>query len=64
MSKFTAFRCPSDLLRRAKLAAESERRSLSNYIIYVLEEDLLRRAVEHYDPAKRQQYLHRPTDAS
>jgi hypothetical protein len=49
MSKYTAFRCPNDLLRRAKLVADGERRSLSNYIIWLLEQDLIRRAMRDHE---------------
>lgn len=49
MSKYTAFRCPNDLLRRAKLVADGERRSLSNYIIWLLEQDLVRRAMRDHE---------------
>jgi hypothetical protein len=59
MSKYTAFRCPTDLLRRAKRVADSERRSLSNYIIWLLEEDLIRRAMrEHEAQEQTRQRLH------
>jgi hypothetical protein len=55
MSKYTAFRCPNDLLRRAKLVADGERRSLSNYIIWLLEQDLIRRAVREHEQASESQ---------
>jgi hypothetical protein len=54
MSKYTAFRCPNDLLRRAKLVADGERRSLSNYIIWLLEQDLIRRAVREHEASESQ----------
>jgi hypothetical protein len=38
-SKYTAFRCPVDLLEKAKVRAEAERRSLSNYLICLIEKD-------------------------
>lgn len=38
MSKYTAFRCPLDIHEAAKKKAKAERRSLSNYIIRLLEE--------------------------
>lgn len=41
MSKYTAFRCPDDLLAKAKVKAASDRRSLSNYIIMLIEKDTL-----------------------
>lgn len=40
MSKYTAFRCPEDLLELAKLKARKDRRSLSNYIITLIERDV------------------------
>jgi hypothetical protein len=49
MSKYTAFRCQNDLFRRAKLVADGERRSLSNYIIWLLEQDLIRRALRDHE---------------
>ena len=39
MSKYTAFRCPDDLLAKAKIKAEAQRRSLSNYLITIIEKD-------------------------
>ena len=39
-TKYTAFRCPEDILEAAKKRAKAERRSLSNYIICILEEQL------------------------
>ena len=38
-SKYTAFRCPEDLLRKAKLRAKRDRRSLSNYLITLIDRD-------------------------
>lgn len=40
MSKYTAFRCPEDLLELAKIKAKKDRRSLSNYIITLIEKDV------------------------
>lgn len=40
MSKYTAFRCPEDLLELAKTKAKRDRRSLSNYIITLIERDV------------------------
>ena len=40
MSKYTAFRCPEDLLELAKAKAAKQRRSLSNYIITLIERDV------------------------
>lgn len=39
-SKYTAFRCPEDLLNKAKLRAKRERRSLSNYLITLIDRDV------------------------
>lgn len=39
-SKYTAFRCPEDLLELAKVKARKDRRSLSNYIITLIERDV------------------------
>ena len=39
-SKYTAFRCPEDLLRKAKLRAKRDRRSLSNYLITLIDRDV------------------------
>jgi len=40
MTRYTAFRCPEDLLEKAKARARRERRSLSNYIITLIEKDV------------------------
>ena len=40
MSKYTAFRCPEDLLAKAKVKAAGNFRSLSNYIITLMDKDL------------------------
>ena len=40
MTRYTAFRCPEDLLEKAKARAREERRSLSNYIITLIERDV------------------------
>lgn len=40
MSKYTAFRCPDDLLAKAKVKALRDRRSLSNYLITLIEKDV------------------------
>ena len=39
-SKYTAFRCPEDLLEKAKVRAKRERRSLSNYLITLIDKDV------------------------
>lgn len=39
-SRYTAFRCPEDLLRKAKIKARRDRRSLSNYLITLIEKDV------------------------
>ena len=46
MSKYTAFRCPEDLLELAKIKAKKDRRSLSNYIITLIEKDVQDEAIE------------------
>ena len=38
-SKYTAFRCPEDLLVKAKVKAARDRRSLSKYLIILIEKD-------------------------
>ncbi len=38
-TKYTAFRCPLDVLAVAKLKAKKQRRSLSNYIITLIERE-------------------------
>jgi predicted HicB family RNase H-like nuclease len=43
-SRYTAFRCPEDLLEKAKIKARKDRRSLSNYLITLIEKD-----VQDYD---------------
>jgi hypothetical protein len=40
MTHYTAFRCPQDLLDKAKSKAKDDRRSLSNYIITLIEKDV------------------------
>ena len=40
MSKYTAFRCPEDLLELATVKAKKDRRSLSNYLITLIEKDV------------------------
>jgi len=40
MTKYTAFRCPEDLLSKAKVKALKDRRSLSNYLITLIEKDV------------------------
>ena len=40
MSHYTAFRCPDDLLAKAKVKASKDRRSLSNYLITLIEADV------------------------
>lgn len=67
MSKYTAFRCPTDLLRRAKLVADGERRSLSNYIIWLLEQDLIRRAMRDHEQKRESsasQHLYSRADSA
>ena len=50
MSKYTAFRCPEDLLEKAKIKAQRDRRSLSNYLITLIEKDV---AGEEEPPPKK-----------
>jgi predicted HicB family RNase H-like nuclease len=56
-SKYTAFRCPEDLLELAKVKAKKDRRSLSNYIITLIEKDVQDmppiEEVKEVKPAKR-----------
>jgi hypothetical protein len=40
MSKYTAFRCPEDLLYKAKVKASKDHRSLSNYLITLIAKDV------------------------
>lgn len=40
MSKYTAFRCPEDLLHKAKVKANKDHRSLSNYLITLIAKDV------------------------
>ena len=39
-SKYTAFRCPEELLEKAKARAKRDRRSLSNYLITLIDKDV------------------------
>ena len=39
-TRYTAFRCPEDLLELAKIKAKKDRRSLSNYIIMLIAKDV------------------------
>jgi hypothetical protein len=39
-TRYTAFRCPEDLLELAKIKARKDRRSLSNYIIMLIAKDV------------------------
>jgi len=40
MTVYTAFRCPSDLLKAIKAKAKTQRRSLSNYIVCIIEKEV------------------------
>ena len=40
-TKYTAFRCPVDLLALMKAKAQSQRRSMSNYLICLIERDVV-----------------------
>jgi hypothetical protein len=53
MSKYTAFRCPEDLLELAKVKAKRDRRSLSNYIITLIEKDVKDMIPEEAAPVER-----------
>ena len=53
MSKYTAFRCPEDLLELAKVKAKKDRRSLSNYIITLIEKDVRDLAVDGEAPTRK-----------
>jgi predicted HicB family RNase H-like nuclease len=46
ISKQTAFRCPEELLQRAKKRAEQQGRTLSNYIKNLIREDLEKKSVK------------------
>ncbi len=39
-TKYTAFRCPEELLEPLKLKAKKDRRSMSGYIIKLIAEDV------------------------
>jgi predicted HicB family RNase H-like nuclease len=52
-SKYTAFRCPEDLLEMAKIKAKKDRRSLSNYIITLIEKDVQDMLPEELKAAKK-----------
>ncbi len=53
MSKYTAFRCPEDLLELAKQKAKRDRRSLSNYIITLIEKDVSNSATNSEKPKRK-----------
>lgn len=36
ITKYTAFRCPVDLLEKVKSKAKAQRRSLSNYLVLLI----------------------------
>jgi hypothetical protein len=57
MSKYTAFRCPEDLLELAKVKAKRDRRSLSNYIITLIERDVRDLAPENNAEAEQEEQL-------
>ncbi len=38
-TKYTAFRCPEDLLAKAQIKSRQDRRSLSNYLVLLIEKD-------------------------
>jgi len=37
---YTAFRCPNELLAKVKAKAAGDRRSLSNYLVLLIEKDV------------------------
>jgi hypothetical protein len=39
-TRYTAFRCPEDLLEKAKAKAGRDRRTLSNYLVTLIEKDV------------------------
>jgi predicted HicB family RNase H-like nuclease len=45
-TRYTAFRCPEDLLELAKIKARKDRRSLSNYIIMLIAKDVEENSLE------------------
>ena len=53
MTRYTAFRCPEELLERAKVKARRDRRSLSNYIITLIEKDVGEGELAESSPSKR-----------
>lgn len=53
MTKYTAFRCPEDLLAKAKSKAQRDRRSLSNYLITLIEKDVSEQASSEDEPIVR-----------
>jgi predicted HicB family RNase H-like nuclease len=57
MSKYTAFRCPEDLLELAKVKAKKDRRSLSNYIITLIEKDVQNEVNGSEDKTKKKQLV-------
>lgn len=54
-SKYTAFRCPEDLLEKAKLRAKRDRRSLSNYLITLIDKDVANLDLEGSEDETREQ---------
>lgn len=54
-SKYTAFRCPKDLLEKAKTRAKRDRRSLSNYLITLIDKDVAGMDEESREPAAESQ---------
>ncbi|MEA3187815.1 MAG: hypothetical protein QOD99_1645 [Chthoniobacter sp.] len=53
MSKYTAFRCPEELLDKARARAQKDRRSLSNYLITLIERDVASDPAVESTPAKK-----------
>jgi len=38
-TKYTAFRCPVELVAKMKFKADTQRRSMSNYLVTLIERD-------------------------
>ena len=51
-TRYTAFRCPEDLLEVAKIKARKDRRSLSNYLITLIEKDVKDEMPSHAEKGK------------
>lgn len=58
MSKYTAFRCSEDLLAKAKAKAVRDRRSLSNYLITLIEKGVLHEPIPAAKITKKSSPFH------